>query len=396
MERRQRLEWRKSAAARICYLAAAFFLAFGAANVSYLLPVFYARAGYGARESGWLVAAFYLASIAVRPFVGHTIITLGFTRLFLIAGVLSVCGCAGMALAGPHFWTAFAARSVFGMGSAFLLVGLGAYQAYAFNEHERGRAYSLIMAGGLAPMLTAVPLADWILHRGHTQAYILIPLLLSCLILPVTLTLPRVADGPTPEHLPTRRNPFQGLGACFAIPGLRVALFSALLFCCVDALAAFMASMTNRYGLMASYFLSSNALVGVSIRLFCGNLLDRWPRWKLSAPIILGMTALLLLASVNPSRWSLIALGLLFGVGMGFGFPLNLALVSDWAPRELLPQAMSLAWFMLGLGFALAPLVTGWMGEATDPVTAYRAIGGTIFIGGLYLAWLWFHRGKPD
>ncbi len=396
MDCQRLLEWRRSSDARIIYLALGFFLIFGFNNVSYLLPVFYTQIGYTVQDSGWLVSIFYVFSVSIRPFVGHLLIALGFRRAFAIAGVLSFGGAVGIALTGLNFWAAFTARAVFGIGAGLAQVTLATYQGYAFDGKERGRAYSLIMAGGLAPMMTVVPMGDWLLHHGYGYMYIFLPALLSIVSLFVTLTLPTLAGGDKPSGGPARKslNPFRGFGECAAIPAFRITLLALFLFCMVDALSAFMSPMANSYGLMASYFLSANAVMGVSVRLFFGRLLDRFPRWMVSAPLIIGMAVSLLLASVNPTWWTLALLGMCFGVGMGFGFPLHLALIPDNAPQRLLPQAMSMSWFMLGSGFAIVPLATAWLGGLTDQVFAYRVVALCVLAGGLALAWLWRRNYK--
>lgn len=106
------------------------------------------------------------------------------------------------------------------------------------------------------------------------------------------------------------------------------------------------------------------------------------------------MSSLLLAASVSPTKQSLIGLGLFFGVGMGFGFPLNLALISDHAPTRLQPQAVSLGWFLMGLNFALVPLITGWLATLTGPVNSFRVVLLATLAGGAWLAYLWNKPGE--
>ena len=86
------------------------------------------------------------------------------------------------------------------------------------------------------------------------------------------------------------------------------------------------------------------------------------------------MSVILLLASVNPSRATLMALGFLFGIGMGLGFPLHLALVSDHSPRRLQPAAVSMLWFTIALAFAVVPFISSCIREAAGAVFAFRAI----------------------
>ena len=384
----------------ILLLALSFYCVMLIPNVSYFLPLYYARAGFGLQESGWLVAGFYLASVSSRLFLGTVILAMGFRRIFLLAGALSLAASLGVAMAGPHFWTAFLSRAVQGIGISLFQVGLATWQALAFKKEERAGAYSVIMAGGLAPMMTALPLADWLLFHRLDTLYILIPVAFSAAALVVTMLIPSMGRADfTPETPARSRNLLGGMADCFRIPFFRLALFSLFLFTFTDAVSAFMSPMTNSFGLAASLFLSANAIVGVLVRLFLGRVLDRHPRWKLSVPILVSMLAALLLASANPTATTLVVLGMVFGIGMGFGFPLNLALVSDGIPPHLQPQAISMAWFVLGVNFGTVPLILGWLGSALGPVTAFRCAAGAALAGACLLGFLWRGYGKggnPD
>lgn len=362
----------------------------GFTNVCYFLPLFYERRGFSVDAAGWLISAFYITSLGLRLFAGNIVHLLGFRKNFLLAGLVSVAAAAGMALAGQSFALGFAARALLGVGSSLFQIGLATYQAVAFSKQVRGRAYSLILAGCLFPMMTLVPLADWLLHRGNDNLYVLLPLFSSCCALLFVLLLP---DAGTALESTRERsgggNPFSHFRECFRIPAFRVSLLAFFLFCLADATAAFMSSMTARYGLMASYFLSSNAVVGVGVRVFFARFLDKYPRRKLSTPAIFITAGTLLLASINPTELSLVALGLVFGVAMGFGFPLHLALVSDGVPAKLQPQAVSLSWFVMGIDFAAVPLLMGWMGGVFGPVPTFRILCGVVLAGAVLTAALW-------
>lgn len=380
---------------KILFLALSFYFVFAVSNVSYLLPLYYADIGYDAKTAGWLVSVFYLASVTSRLFLANAVTSFGFRNIFLVAGVLSVVSSVGIAVSGLAFWPALLFRVTLGVCAALFQIGLATYQAVAFKENERGNAFSLIMAGGLAPMMTAVPLADWLLHHGFSKLYILLPLALSVGAACITPAIPGLKETKLASINGQKSvNPLLGVAACWKLPFFRLALFSMLLFTMIDATCAFMSPMTNSFGLMASYFLSFNAIVGVCIRLFFGKLLDRFPRWLLSTPILLLMSALLFLATISPTEKRLIILGLCFGVGMGFGFPLNLALVSDAVTYELQPYAVAVSWFVMGLNFALIPMLMGWLSNLTGPVVAFRCISGFIFIGSVFLGFLWFRRWK--
>lgn len=375
---------------KIGLLALSFFLIFGYSNITYLLPLYYAQYGFTVAQSGVLVSSFYIAALLFRLPLGNFLAAQGFRRTFIIGGVMTVSASLWMMFAGGSFACAFASRFMLGAGSAFTQIALSAYQAMAFHESKRGFAFSLIMAGGLAPMMTLLPFGDWLLAHRYFGTYIFMPFLLSVAAAVLTVFFINTDDVSLDGSVKSR-NPFSGVGRCLATPALALGLFSILLFSVVDAAAAFMSPVTESFGLMASYFLSANAAVGVIVRLFLGKVLDRYPRRKMSVPIIAVMALTLLFATVGPSKWSLMTLGVVYGIGMGFGFPLHLALVADCAPGDVQPQAASLMWFIYALDFALVPLATSALSSFVSPVSAFRAIA-LFVLAGSALAWAGWKR----
>lgn len=383
-------DWNTGDARKVFFLAMSFFWTMGATSACYFLPVYYTGVGFSVESAGLMVSAFFVTSVSLRPFVGGIVRALGYRKLIVLAGLISLAGAVGMACAGSGFWAGVVSRAVLGVGSSLFTVTLATYQAVAFSENIRGRAFSYIMAGCLLPMMTIVPLADWLLHYEHFRAYILLPAVACVGALLFAPFIPGIEKPAVlSEAAAAARNPFRSLAECLGLPAFRPALLSFFLFCLTDATAAFMAPMTAHYGLMASLFLSSNALVGVGIRLFCGRLLDKYPRWKLSAPSIFITAGAMLLASVNPTPASLVILGLAYGVGMGFGFPLHLAIVSDGVPEKLQPQAVSLSWFLMGIDFAMVPILMGWMGSRLGAVPTFRILCLVALAGTCVVALMW-------
>ena len=375
---------------KIAFLAISFYLVFGFSNVGYLLPIYYKQIGVKSTDAaGLLVGVFYIASVMSRPFLGGVVNVLGFRRLFYLSGFLSITSSIVVYLAGTSFWPGFIARAVLGISAGLFQVGLGTYQALAFEPSRRGRAFSLIMAGGLAPMMTIVPIADILLKGGHNTIYILIPLLICVAASVITPSIPGL-DSVTPHNEGDKTvSTFRGIVECFKIRPLRIAFLSCFLFSISDATAAFMGSMAASVGLMASLFLSPNAVVGVIMRLFFGGLLDKFHRGFLASITTLVTASALLLATFFPSEQMFIALGMIYGVGMGLGFPLHLALVSDCAPRELQAQAVSMSWFLMGMSFSVVPLISGSLESWLGAVTSFRLMVAPAFLGAFLTYFCW-------
>ncbi len=371
-------------------LALCYFFVFGLSNVSYFLSVYYAKLGtVTPREAGLIVSVFYIVSVFSRPFLAFVLSRLGFRKLFAAAAVLFVASSVSMALWGTSFWPALLSRGVLGFASSLYKIGFSTYQALSFDANQRGRAYSLIMAGELFPLWTVAPVAEALIQWNRLSLYISLPIFMSIAASVVVWLIPNLpaltAKG---EAKPTFINPFLGMSDCLRLRPFQIALLSTFFFSMTDASASFMSSMTAHYGLMASLFLSSNAIVGFVIRLCFTRYIDRLPRGLVASVAVLFTSGALFMASINPTEASLTVLGLLFGVGFGFGFPIHLAFVADCAPKDRQAQASAMMWFMIGLNFSVVPLLMGWFQSQLGPVLTFRAIALLALAGACVLFFL--------
>jgi MFS family permease len=115
------------------------------------------------------------------------------------------------------------------------------------------------------------------------------------------------------------------------------------------------------------------------------------PRPLILAPLGILMTAAVFLVSFIPSVEIFIIGGVLFGIGIGAGFPLLISMVSDTLPHSLIPKGTvsllafyDLAWFItpILIGFTTALIGTAW---------SFRLIAGIslVFLSMLQI-WYWF------
>lgn len=368
----------------VATLGAGYFALFGVSNLYYLLPQYLSHAGTGTpRQMGWIVGAFYLASTLSRPFGGALVRRLGFRRLFLWGGLSGVAGTLGFALCGflgfvPGLMTC---RVLLGVSQTLFVVGFTTYQGLVIPEASRGRAFSAIAAGGILPLLILVPLGDLFLQRGLDGAY---------LLLPVAVSLGLLALGWKIPPLPLRDS--GGGGAFWGIlrnPSLRLLCLSVFCFSLGDACLVVLSSLARSRGVLASAFFMGNAAVALVLRLFASQVLDRICRRRWAAPMAGGLAAALLGCSWASDNGSMALWGALFGVAMGWGFPLHMALVADLASPEERPHAAALVWFAMGASFALVPILLGYGGEWLGEVWAFRGFTALLLGACLGLGVLW-------
>ena len=114
--------------------------------------------------------------------------------------------------------------------------------------------------------------------------------------------------------------------------------------------------------------------------LFCFRLMDLLPRNRLAA-LSLSVTAFASVAVtfVNSNTW-MIFWGVVYGIGMGYGFPLHLALIGDMVPARLRPKATSLVWFLIAGCYFVSPVLTGFIARYLNFAWAFRLICGAIIL----------------
>jgi MFS transporter, DHA1 family, solute carrier family 18 (vesicular amine transporter), member 1/2 len=158
-----------------------------------LLPHYRSELGLTKVESGWLVASFSIAVVAVAIPIGHLADRIGARRVVAAGGVAMAAGTLGLGFAGS-FWLLVAARALQGVGDAAVWGAGIAWVAARAPVARRGEAVSFsnaaavagVIAGpfiggvatstfGIRPTLTVVAcvslaLAGWALAEPDAQA----------------------------------------------------------------------------------------------------------------------------------------------------------------------------------------------------------------------------------
>ena len=355
------------------------FSAFGLANLYYLLPVYLFTIGIISPQiSGWIVSSFYAASTCFRPFIGSIVRKIGFKKLWIMSALLCFVSSLCFALAEDNLFLLISLRITLGLGFSAYMVSLTIYQTLAISDEVRGSYFSIISAGSIAPLFILVPFADFLLNSGYPNFYIwLSPIVaLICLFMAIVLT---------PVEIPSSTNSIGVITDLLHLKGARILLGSILFFTMADASLVMLSALANERNLLVSCFLTANAVTAVIARIFFSNLLDRFPRELIAGPSIMIIAIALILASSVTNNILFIIVGILFGVGMGFGFPIHLCLVGDVAPAHLRPDLTSFLWFCTGLAFFLIPLMIGQIAELTGFSNTFRLLGCFVFMGAIFL-----------
>ncbi|MDR2780301.1 MAG: MFS transporter [Synergistaceae bacterium] len=323
---------------------------------------------------GNILGSFFLAIMLVRPAGGWMMENLGIKNTLTAGSVFGFVGC-GVLFFAESVPVLFAGRIISGAAFGIFTSAIYSYQGLIASEKTRGRLFSLTGSGGVLPTATVTPFGEWLVLSGHTNLFLAMgPLIcVICFLLGKKIIVhktPYASEGKT-------WGTYRGLLASkpfvmLAITGIMMAL--------VDASSTSISLFASERGLVTSYFLASFSIAAVLVRAAGAKILNVLPRLVCVAPCGMLMGVSLLVIALMPSNTSFIVCGALFGIGIGAGFPMMLASLSDILPPELRPKATASALLLYDAGWTATPLLVGYLTPAFGRAGTFTALAVITFI----------------
>ncbi len=354
--------------------------------VYFLLPLYLDHAGLRSPATiGWILGTYYAASTIPRPFMAFLIERFSFRATLSGAALCCVAGSVGLALSGISLPLLITFRVLMGFGFGLFLVSFTTYQTMVIPNEVRGGAFALITVGAMAPFLIVVPLIDWILHRGFFGFYIWVGPMAAAVCALVGMSYGSIDR----ERVQTggRWGTYSEL---FAIPGARALFISVLVYGMTDAAIISISTLAMSLGLASSWFMSAFAVGAIAVRIAGFRLMDVFPKDRMY-PTVVAITSFSLFGTAfSGSNVAFAFWGFLYGVGVGVGFPLSLAMIGDIAPPDLRPKATAMVWLILDGCFFITPVVMGYASSLLGVAGAFRLVPGILFFSApaIYL-YLW-------
>jgi MFS family permease len=116
---------------------------------------------------------------------------------------------------------------------------------------------------------------------------------------------------------------------------------------------------------------------------------NRTPRVLILGPAMVCMGISIFFATAVSNNILFALAGLLYGLGVGYGFPAILSLGGDLAPMYLRPKVMSFILFFMDLSWFLLPLYMGYVSDLSDITVAYRGLALVSVVMGIAVYILW-------
>jgi MFS transporter, OFA family, oxalate/formate antiporter len=280
-----------------------------------------------------------------------------------------------------------------------LLVGIGFSPIYVLSAatvsrwftRRRGLALAIVLSGFNLGWLVGGPLTAWLIqHWGWRGAYAALGALVGVVGILATLGVrypsPALASSSATNGKPDARGPAPGgaLAAALANDRLWPLLIAWLLMGTVFmTINVHSVPFARDLGLpleQASFVLSAYGLGAAVGRLVAGAAADRWGATAVMWICVVAQAAALVGLAAGPSRWALIPLLVIFGVGASGG---------DTAFVKTVPEVFGLGALggvmgILGLGWrcgaAIGPVIAGYTHDATRSY-ALPFAGGVAVLG---------------
>jgi len=311
---------------------------------------------FSSKVTGWILGVYFLAMMATRPLGGWLLENFGTRRTLAWSGMLSFVGCS-LLFFNQSTTLLFIGRAIGGASVGVYTTGILSYQALCVPKKTRGAMFSLLMVGGALPMATVTPLGEWILFSSRETLYLSLGPILSVLCCFLGW---RVGVSETEESPAGGEKTWGTYSGLFSSRPFIFLILTGALVALMDAVIINISLLAVEKGLMASYFLTSFAVVAVVLRVAGSPFLNELPRVVLLAPCGILMACSTILISLFPTSGVFVVSGILFGIGIGAGWPMYLALVADLLDPALLPKGTSTALLFYNGGFSLGPLIAGY------------------------------------
>lgn len=348
-------------------------------NVYFIFGPFYEKMGATPQETGLFLSVFYFVMLLCRP-LGSKVMEKFDIRLALI-GSSAACAVAsaGIALTLHNAPLALIFRAMTGVFVSVFVVAAVAAQSLLLDEKQRGFGFALFTTGSLLPMATIVPLCDWMLRREFDMLYLWTPAIIALACLAVSWKVKDIHAARTEEERDAIEHKEWGsYSELFRTRGFAVLLVTTLIMAIADAMTLSVASLAKERFLTVSWYMVASAVAGVAIRSVAYKLIANVPRKDLAAPAAAIMGLGLIGLSFSTGSSSFIFFGAVTGLGIGIGFPTDLALVSDMLPHGCRPKATGLVLLMTDTGWMISPLIFGFFSPVFGATWTFRVIGTAV------------------
>lgn len=384
-------------------MAAQFLQALGWSSMI-VLPLHLDGMGASRTQIGMIMACSSIGGLTLRPLIGWALDTVGRKPTLMVGTVLLSAGIALLAFPTGLSPGLYAARIVYGIGSATLFTGYFTLASDIIPASRRTEGLALFGVSGLLPLalngyagaLSAEAGGDQLrMFFPTVAAFVLtsLPILMLVKAPPLAhqtsaaggMSAPPVRLRAVWDGLVTRRRLWPAWLATTLFSGQVAVFFS------------FAVVAGQHKGIEDPAFLwIPYALGAVGVRVIGARLPDRLGTPNLVAPTVATYAASALLVAAATGRPMFMAAGLLAGLAHGYAFPVITSQIVSRAPAALTGTALAVFTGLWELSDLILAPSFGLLADLTDDATMFAAVAVAAAGGLVVWALLEASAGDPS
>ncbi len=372
---------KKKLAPGILKIQLLILISYSSITVLTLLSLFFEHLGGSPRQIGFLMGLFAFAAFLSRPFGGWLLSKFN-PRGVMIAGLALMLAVTSLyPFIQELNWFVVFIRIFHGLGfSVFVLAAL-LMVINLVSEEERVYAIGIVSTGFMIPLLVFPFLGEEIIRRFGFFAFFLSAIFLS--VIPfvyaffIKLDIPGFSEDSEAKSV--------GFLALLKKKKIDLILFLSIVFeIGLSSCLAFIPLLAiGDSPVRAGYYYTFLALSAVFVRVIGGSQLRFWGSPKLLLPAFCLISGGGVLISLSSSNFLLGVSGVIYGVGIGILYPHLSALIVKGVTSRERGKVLSLFASSVDLGFALGPLLFGWIYQSIGIRPSFALFSAFIFLSSI-------------
>jgi len=353
-------------------------LSYSSLAVLTLLPRFFEHLNGSPRQIGFLIGIFSFAAFLSRPFGGWLLSRANPKKVMLAGFVIALISLGLHLLVQRLDWFIIFLRIFHGIGFSLLIIAALFIAVMVVREELRTYAIGVVSTGFLLPLLVIPALSEEVIQRFGFFFFFLTAIFFAAVPLFFTLFLKfrvpkEISDGD-----------LVSAGFFSLLRQKRILFIFLLTFVFEVALSAslsFVPLLAHKgIPMRAGYFYTSLGLTAVFLRLVGGRWLKFWGNSKLLLPAMYFLCAGAVMVYLSENSAMLVFSGIIWGLGTGVLYPHLSALSVEGVGTKNKGKALSLFASSVDLGFALGPIIFGWLSQTLGVREAFIPLALIIFV----------------
>jgi MFS family permease len=353
-------------------------LSYSSFAVLTLLPLFFEKLGANPRQIGFLVGIFSFAAFFFRP-IGGWLLSKIDAKKVLMGGLLIVFATMTSHLLIRHLgWFVIFLRVFHGIGFSLVILAALLIVVLAVKQSQRAYALGIVSTGFMLPLLIVPAFGEEIIKRFGFFYFFLCAILLAGA--PVVFA---VFTRIRPSHF-IEEEGLQSTGFFRLLKQKRIRYIFVLTFIFEVGLSSSLSFVPllahENPPVRAGYYYTCLALTAVFMRLGAGRWLRFWGNPKLLLPAFYFLTGGAVLLFLSHTSGMLCFSGIVWGFGVGILYPHLSALSVEGVGTQTKGKALSLFASSVDLGFALGPIIFGWLSQVFSVREAFLPMAFILFL----------------